>query len=229
MSQEALISCICPTYNRRDWLTLAIKSFVSQTYSKKELVICDNGDDGTEDLVAHLPFVRYHKLSGAKLNHGEMMNAVCQLASGEILTTWDSDDFSMPGRLQECAAFLTSSSSKTVCGYSTVLYYDTDNDKAYRYSYDGPRDYATGTSQMFYKSYWESQKFRPIPKGCDSVFAINSYGQGKLITTPGLDMIVARAHKDSAAPPHWQAHNYKELPKESIPKQFWEALWQCQK
>jgi cellulose synthase/poly-beta-1,6-N-acetylglucosamine synthase-like glycosyltransferase len=52
-----------PTYNRRPFIPYIIKSDENQTYpqDKMELIIIDDGKDKIEDLVSHLPYVKYFK------------------------------------------------------------------------------------------------------------------------------------------------------------------------
>jgi len=43
------ISCIMPTYNRREFIPQALKYFERQDYPNKELIIVDDGTDTIAD------------------------------------------------------------------------------------------------------------------------------------------------------------------------------------
>ena len=40
-----LVSVVCPTYNRPQYLPTAIRCFFQQTYLNKEMIIVDDGDE----------------------------------------------------------------------------------------------------------------------------------------------------------------------------------------
>ena len=58
------VSICTPTFNRRPFFKGIINSVLMQDYPKEliEWVIIDDGTDKIEDLVTHIPFVKYFKL-----------------------------------------------------------------------------------------------------------------------------------------------------------------------
>ena len=54
---DPLVSCICLTRNRREWLPKAIDCFEQQTYSQRELVIVWDGEP-VADLVPSADNIR---------------------------------------------------------------------------------------------------------------------------------------------------------------------------
>ncbi len=91
-SKTAKVSCIMPTRNRRPFVPQAIKYFLRQDYSNKELVVVDDGDDAVADLIPRSPLFQYIRLS-ARHSIGVKRNLGCEAAKGEILLTWDGDDW----------------------------------------------------------------------------------------------------------------------------------------
>jgi glycosyltransferase involved in cell wall biosynthesis len=94
-----LVSCVMPTYNRREFIPLAIRSYLHQDWPEKELIVVADGEDIT-DLFVGVPNVTYlfrdeHESLGRKKNLGN------EFASGEIIAHWDDDDWSGPGRLTD--------------------------------------------------------------------------------------------------------------------------------
>jgi glycosyltransferase involved in cell wall biosynthesis len=94
-----LVSCIMPTFNRRAFIPLALKSFLSQDYPNKELIIVDDGDDKIGALVEGLPGVSCVPLS-YRASIGSKRNLACEMARGEIIAHWDDDDWYGPSRLR---------------------------------------------------------------------------------------------------------------------------------
>jgi glycosyltransferase involved in cell wall biosynthesis len=93
------VSCIMPTFNRQPFVRLAIQNFQAQDYPNKELLIVDDGDHLVENLVGHLPGVRYLRLK-QRTSIGAKRNIACREASGEIIAHWDDDDWYAPTRLR---------------------------------------------------------------------------------------------------------------------------------
>jgi YD repeat-containing protein len=190
-------------------------------------VILDNGEDGTEDLVASLPSapyeIVYRRLSDRRRNHGEMMNEVCSLAKGEILFTWDSDDWSAPGRLQDQIDRLNES-GKSLTGYHELLFHNEADGKTYKYSYNATGHYASGTSQCFRRVFWERHPFLNKERGADGDFSAAARDADQLISVPGVGLMVARAHADSTCPPPLGQGQFPACNRDLFPSQFFEDL-----
>ena len=93
-----LVSCVMATYNRPWFVELAIAGFEAQSYSRKELIVLDDGTMPVEHLARERDTIHYHRLErrasiGAKRNLGNL------LALGEIICLWDDDDWYSPQRI----------------------------------------------------------------------------------------------------------------------------------
>lgn len=97
------ISVVMPTYNRAGLVRHAIQSIVDQTFNDWELVIIDDGStDETENVVKLYlkdKRIRYFK---NKTNKGisYSRNRGNKLAKADIIVVQDSDDMSLPDRLE---------------------------------------------------------------------------------------------------------------------------------
>jgi len=101
---QILISVIIPTYNRADWLKIAIESVLAQTYPHFELLILDNCSlDNTEDVVASFNDSRI-KYVKHKCNIGTLGNWSYGIywAKGHYLSILCDDDFYKPNFLFSC-------------------------------------------------------------------------------------------------------------------------------
>jgi glycosyltransferase involved in cell wall biosynthesis len=218
---------ICPTADRPTYLPLALACFAHQTYANKKLVVMDNGVNPVEALlsgmVGDIQYVRVPPYIN-KLNHGQAVNACCELASAnDVILSWDDDDWSAPNRMQEQIDRLVES-GKSVTGYHNLLFYNTQDGKTYKYLYNGPGMYASGTTQCFTRDFWKRNPFPDKPKGADGDFSKVAQRQGQLISVPGVGIMVARSHSDSTCPPKLGARQFPSFPREQFPPQFFEDL-----
>ena len=85
-NKQPFISICTPTYNRRPFISAMIKCFEHQTYpkDKMEWIIIDDGTDKIEDLVSHIPQVKYFKYD-EKMVLGKKRNLLHEKSCGDIL------------------------------------------------------------------------------------------------------------------------------------------------
>jgi len=101
--KKPLISVVMPVYNRQNYIHHAIQSILDQTFNDWELVIVDDGStDNTEKVIKLFKDDRIHYFKNSR-NRGisYSRNRGNKMASGEILAVQDSDDMSLPDRLEE--------------------------------------------------------------------------------------------------------------------------------
>lgn len=74
----------------------AVKSFITQTYENKELIIVSDGCDVTERLYqfnfAKFSNIKFVKIEKQPVYGGEVRNAGIEIADGDIITYLDNDD-----------------------------------------------------------------------------------------------------------------------------------------
>lgn len=93
-----LVSLVCPTWNRPEYLEHAVKLFQAQTYRPCELIVIDDSDPDKRPDLSTSPRVKHVKLTD-RLSLGEKHNIGHALAQGEILGFHDDDDWWSPRRL----------------------------------------------------------------------------------------------------------------------------------
>jgi glycosyltransferase involved in cell wall biosynthesis len=81
-----------PTADRRTFVAHAIGMFLAQDYDDEELLIVDDGKDPVEDIIPHVPSVRYFRLN-KKRSLGAKRNFACEAAKGDLILHWDDDDW----------------------------------------------------------------------------------------------------------------------------------------
>lgn len=185
-----LVSCLCLTRNRREWLPKAIECFERQTYENKELVIVADSMADVHGFVHPYDLVVFHPgVVGAKRNVG------CSAARGEIVAVWDDDDYSAPGRLAGQVARLQES-GKAVTGYRDIKF--TDGSKWWQYS--GDSFFAAGTSLCFRREWWLAHKFQEINCGQDEAFAAFAASRKQLAGEVDLNLMYATVHPGNTSP-----------------------------
>ncbi len=103
------VSVIIPTYNRAATLPRAVASVLGQTMADLELLVVDDGDDGTEELVAGFrdARLRYVRNTGRK-SISAARNLGIRLSRAPLVAFQDSDDEWLPRKLEVQTARLRS-------------------------------------------------------------------------------------------------------------------------
>jgi hypothetical protein len=220
------VSVICPTTSdRRGFLAGAVRCFSSQRVDFQiELLILDEGPNGVEceTLAAWPGNVTYRLISGraARMTVGEKRNILCGDAHGEIIVHFDDDDWSHPDRIAQQVAFLVSS-GKQVVGYHDLFYFKVSDRSFWKYHYQGlPCVYASGTSQCYYRSWWEKHPFKKKIVGEDSDFAFEARDAGELASMPDPGMIVVRTHGRNTWMPTFGDKPFLKAERSEFPKEF---------
>lgn len=211
------VSLVCPTYNRQNFLPMAIRSFMQQTY-QCELIVVDDSQDSSWILPLNIPFV--HVRLNERTPTGTKRNIGADLACGDIIANLDDDDFSMAHRIETQVQHLENSQA-AVTGYNVTICYDEKSKNFYR-NQGGPPYFASGTSQMYWKSWWKEHPYPDVTFGEDSVFSRNARIHGQLaIVEPGR-MLVARKHSSNTdvVPLKW----LKKVDSSEIHTDFFRAL-----
>ena len=191
-----LVSALMPTSDRRELIPLAIQCFLRQTYPYRELVIVDNGqEDFIEDLLPSDPRIRYFRCEGPKLNHGKMVNLICSYAKGEVLVNWDDDDWSSDERMADQVVHIRTS-EKAVVGFHNLLFWTGTSAFKYRYPGLKQKPYASGTTQMFSKTWWQQNPYQEVARGADSSFSTQASNNNALASFELEGRMVCRVRED---------------------------------
>lgn len=103
--EQPLVSVVIPTFNHGHLIGRALRSVLSQTWSKLEVIVVDNhSSDGTERVVTamddpRIKYIQFHNrgIIAASRNVG------IRAASGEWIAFLDSDDWWSLGKIESCA------------------------------------------------------------------------------------------------------------------------------
>ncbi len=144
--RQPFVSICTPTFNRRPFIPYIIKCIESQTYSKKriEWVIIDDGTDKIEDLVSHLPYVKYSYYP-EKMTLGKKRNLAHAKSKGSILVYMDDDDYYPPERISHAVETLQAHPSALCAGSSLMHIYFKHINLMYSFGPYGPNHSTAAT------------------------------------------------------------------------------------
>ena len=153
------VSICTPTFNRRPFIPIMIKCFENQTYPKDKIewIIVDDGTDKIEDLVSHIPQVKYFKYE-EKLSLGKKRNITNEKAKGDIIIYMDDDDYYPPERISHAVTTLQKNPKALCAGSSTMYIYFKHIDKMYQFGPYSP-NHATAATFAFRKELLQKTRF----------------------------------------------------------------------
>lgn len=208
------VTALCITKNRRQWLPKAIACYQAQTYPNRELLIVADGAD-VRDLIPNDPSIRLLQIEEG-IRIGEKRNFGCDRAAGEIIATWDDDDFSAPDRLADQVQRLEASGC-AVTGYCPMLF--TDGERWWQYV-NGDKLFALGTSLCFRRSWWASHPFKPIQVGEDGAFIEPAKKAKEITVVPANELMYATIHRNNTSPRSLDPSNWKRVNCQTVPASF---------
>lgn len=116
MITQPSISVVIPVYNGMTYLAAALDSVFSQTYLPSEVIVIDDGStDGTAQVVAQYPRVKYFYQAnqGASVSRNQGIS----LAQGDYIAFLDADDLWLPDKLALQIAVLQKTPADLVLGH----------------------------------------------------------------------------------------------------------------
>lgn len=116
-SGELLISCLCITENRPQFIPWLLWCYDRQTWKNKELVIVDSSLEPLELLRSDVRVIHVPTGSGIMQKRG----VAFQHMRGEALAWFDDDDWQHPERLERIAGALASGALMAGVGYLWLI------------------------------------------------------------------------------------------------------------
>lgn len=168
------------------------------------LILADGKD--VRDLI---PDNEHIRLIGIEEGHlvGEKRNFGSGQAQGEIIASWDDDDWSAPGRLADQVERLQQS-GKAVTGYSSMLF---TNGRQW-WKYRGVANYALGTSLCYRKDWWAHHPFKAKQIGEDGEFVREANFARQLAVADAGKLMIATIHPGNTSPRRITGDQWQLLP-----------------
>jgi glycosyltransferase involved in cell wall biosynthesis len=159
LEKTPFVSICTPTFNRRPFIPIMIKCFENQTYPKDKIewIIVDDGTDKIEDLVSHIPQVKYFKYD-EKMSLGKKRNITNEKSRGDIIIYMDDDDYYPPERISHAVTTLQKNPKALCAGSSTMYIYFKHIEKMYQFGPYAP-NHATAATFAFRKELLQKTRF----------------------------------------------------------------------
>ena len=132
-SMLPFVSLCTPTFNRRPFIPFMIKCFEHQTYPKDKIewIIIDDGTDPIEEIVKHIPQVKYFYYE-EKMLLGKKRNLMHTKCSGDIIIYMDDDDYYPPERISHAVETLQQNPTYLIAGSSKMYIYFNSKNQVYQ-------------------------------------------------------------------------------------------------
>lgn len=213
------VLCVMLAAGRQAMVDRAIRCFESQSYPNRRLLVLDSG---SERLKIHETLEVYRsRLELRQRTIGELRNiANASSARGaldcEIITHWDSDDWSHPDRLRDQVKLLEDSWADAV-GYYQMLFWDTTNQlmsetrtcrplrdsrrgtpSGQAWMFSSPnKKYCLGTSLVYWRKTWEKQVFAHRNTAEDTLWTLRLKTAATSSILATFPMMVASIHGEN--------------------------------
>lgn len=209
-----LVSCIMPTFNRRAFVPNAIRYFLQQDYSNKELVIVDDGTDCIEDLVPANMQIRYIRLT-QKLRLGEKRNYCIQQAKGDMIMHWDDDDWMAPYRISYQVKELMQQKAE-ICGTREMFFCELATGKCWLYKYPpDAQPWLAGGSLLYTRKFWEAKPFPDMQVASDTEFIFSRKLESYVVLSD-IKFYVASVHRNNTSPRKSQGKLWNKISPSNI-------------
>ncbi|MFA6339053.1 MAG: glycosyltransferase family 2 protein [Candidatus Paceibacterota bacterium] len=112
------VTVLMPVYNSEKYLREAIDSILNQTFKDFEfLIINDGSTDKSSEIIKSYKDSRIRLIENLEnLGMADNFNKGIELAQGEYVVRMDSDDISLPNRIETQVDFMDKNSEIGVCG-----------------------------------------------------------------------------------------------------------------
>ncbi len=128
MNETPRVSVLMPAYNAQHFIAQAIESILSQTFRNFEFIIINDGStDKTPEIIQfYADRDRRIKFINNPENQGliAVLNQGLDICRGEYIARMDSDDISLPGRLEAQVKYMDCHPECGVLGTAQVLFGD---------------------------------------------------------------------------------------------------------
>lgn len=151
-----------PVYNVAPYLREAMDSILNQTYNDFEFIVLnDCSPDNSEEILDSYSDSRIVRYSGEKnVGFANILNVGIGMAKGEFIARMDSDDISLPCRLEKQVVFLENHPEIDLVSTGMQRFGESDMVLSHRTSYEDVKFDALSFSPVLHaSSMWRRSKF----------------------------------------------------------------------
>jgi len=121
----AMVSVLMPVFNVENYLNESIDSILNQTFEDYDFYIINDGStDRSEEIICKYADTRIKYLKNTH-NQGyiKCLNQAIDLVNSKYIIRMDSDDISLPTRIEKQVAYMEANPQTLVCGSSRINFY----------------------------------------------------------------------------------------------------------
>src|ERR1700677_2034452 len=97
---KALVSILIPAFNAQQWIGDTLRSAVSQTWDRKEIIVVDDGSrDQTVEIARQFESRQVRVISQANQGAAAARNKCFSLSQGDYIQWLDADDLLGPDKI----------------------------------------------------------------------------------------------------------------------------------
>jgi glycosyltransferase involved in cell wall biosynthesis len=112
---KALVSILIPAYNAQEWIADALRSAIAQTWSRKEIIVVDDGSrDHTLAIARQFESNSLKVVTQSNQGPAAARNKALSLSQGDYVQYLDADDLLVPDKIARQIETLHSASSRTL-------------------------------------------------------------------------------------------------------------------
>jgi hypothetical protein len=190
-----MVSCICPTYNRRRFLPYLLHIFDYQTWPKdrRELIILDDSPESNQDIVDlnkkdnKIKYIH----SKERINLGKKRNMLNKMAKGEYIVCFDDDDYYPPDRIKNSINKMRGSKN-TLSGCTILYVYYTSINKICMFGPYGPLHCTNGT-MAYHRSFVKDHFYEDHATKAEEKFFLKDYTSPMIQLDP-LSVMICISH-----------------------------------
>lgn len=151
-SATAELTVLLPVFNGAQYIAEAIESILTQTYTRFELLVINDGStDETQTILEGFTArdARVRVISRENRGLIATLNQGLSLSSTDLIVRMDADDVARPNRLERQAAFMKAHPDVDVCG-AGLVFYETGEEKRLPENHDALRVLALFNTPVFH-------------------------------------------------------------------------------
>jgi glycosyltransferase involved in cell wall biosynthesis len=192
------VSCLTPTYERRQFLPVLLDIFQRQTYpaNRRELVILDDSKESNQDLIDD--FLKQHpevnivyKYNSEKIKLGKKRNMLNEMAKGEYIMYMDDDDYYCADKIKHAITRMLGAKSG-FSGSSEMYLYFTDTKLIYRFNKIA-QNHSTAGTFCFHRDYLKDHRFEDEAEKAEEKIFLDEYKTQQIQIDP-FKAILCIAH-----------------------------------
>jgi len=128
---KPLVSILIPAYNSKEWIAETLRSAISQTWPRKEIIVVDDGSsDRTAEVARRFVSKEVSVVTQENGGAAAARNRALQLSQGDYIQWLDADDLLAPDKIEKQLAALGDAANKRILLSAPWAYFSYRTNRA---------------------------------------------------------------------------------------------------